>query len=90
MAYGWQLTEAADRELILDAVYGEYRAVPARLRARHVWVMDPLMRQMVRRLRGPTGTYLWDPGTLTTHETLLGLPVEVRDGAPGARLEYRP
>jgi HK97 family phage major capsid protein len=77
--------EEADRDLVLEVVYTEYARVPARDRQRCHWVMDAEMWRMIRQLKGPAGDYLWVP--LPDANLLLSLPVEIRDGAEGARLE---
>jgi hypothetical protein len=82
------LTADADRDLILRVVYEEYYRIHPSVRQRSHWVMDAEMRRMFNDMRPPRDdSIVWSPNSpLTTVDVLLGLPVEIRDGAEGIRL----
>ncbi len=70
---------------LLSYIFEAYAIVPAAERRVSHWVMNAEWFTEVRRVAGPDGGSLWHPSfTLGAPETLLGLPIEVRDdgGAP--------
>jgi hypothetical protein len=76
-----------DARLVQDTIYAEYMALPLVQRNSAYWVMAPDMWNFIRAIRTSEGGYLYVPGHGADPE-LLGLPIELRPGAEGVRLEY--
>lgn len=76
-----------ERDQVLAVLLEELYAVPIAEQQRSHWVMDGEMWQMLRHLFAPTALPIALPTPRGDGLTMLGLPVELRDGAEGARLE---
>lgn len=72
--------------MILRVLFEEMYSVPLAERQRRHWVMDGEMWQMLRDLFAPEVPPFALPTPRGDGLTLLGLSVELRAGAEGARL----
>lgn len=82
-----------DRDLMAKVVYDTYYQTLPRDRQRSQWVMTQDMHDWIRDLSGVPEPDPPDPDDdtpRTDRSYLLGLPIEIRDGVQGVRLERIP
>lgn len=83
----------SDRELMAKVVYDAYYLLHPRDRQRSQWAMTQDMHDWIRDLSGVDPPEPPDPDDdtpQTDRSYLLGLPVEIREGVEGVRLEREP
>ena len=76
-----------ERDQALTVLLEELYSVPIAEQQRSHWVMDGEMWQMLYHLFAPLSLPVALPAPRGDGLTMLGLPVELRAGAEGARLE---
>lgn len=76
-----------DLDLVYRVLYGELESIPPRERKRYRWVLRWDMFCWIRTLSQPQSFWFANiESAARDAERLIGLPVEIRDGAEGIHL----